>query len=84
MAIKIISKGKDLNNPTYEQCCPHCTCMFTYQNEDTVNEPTSRYFKDFEDYFFKMDDCDRQEIAVYIDCPWCHRRIHIMDKYVKI
>lgn len=84
MAINIISKGKDLNNPTYGKQCPRCECMFTYQDSDTTQEPTGRYYKDFEDYFIKMDDCNRKEIAVYIDCPWCHKRIHVKDEYVRI
>lgn len=84
MAIKIISKGKDLNNPIFTQRCSNCKCVFTYQNEDVHREPTGRYYKDFEDYFIKMDDCNRQEIAVSIECPWCGHRIHLQDKYVKI
>ena len=39
--------------------------------------------KDFEEYFIKMDDCDRQEIAVSIECPWCHKKIHVKDEYKK-
>lgn len=82
MAINTISKGKDLNNPTYGKQCPRCECMFTYQNEDTIEKPTGRYYKDFEEYFIK-DDCDRKEIAVYVECPWCNNIIHVMDRYVK-
>lgn len=84
MAIKIISEGKNLNNPIFTQRCPNCYCVFTYQNEDTHREPTGRYYKDFEDYFIKMDGCNRQEIAVSIECPWCHKKIHIKDEYVRI
>ncbi len=84
MAIKIISKGKDFDNPTFTQRCPNCDCVFIYQNEDAHREPTGRYYKDFEEYFIKMGDCDRQEIAVSIECPWCHKKIHVKDEYKKI
>lgn len=30
MAIKIISKGKDFDNPIFTQKCPKCDCVFTY------------------------------------------------------
>ena len=46
-------------------------------------KPTGRYYRDFEDYFM-MDGCDRQEIAVSVDCPWCHKKIHVKDEYKKI
>ena len=80
MAIKIISKGKDLDNPIFAQRCPNCDCVFTYQNEDVYRKPTGRYYRNFEDYF--MDGCDRQEIMVSVKCPWCHRKIHVRDKYI--
>ena len=35
MAIKIISKGKDFDNPIFTQRCPKCDCVFTYQNDKT-------------------------------------------------
>ena len=84
MAINIVVKGKELKDPTYTTNCGTCGCVFTYQDSDTIQEPTGRYYKDFEEYFIKMDDCDRKEIAVSIDCPWCGHRIHLQDKYVKI
>lgn len=55
MAIKIISKGKELDNPIFTQRCPNCDCVFIYQNEDAHREPTGRYYKDFEEYFIKID-----------------------------
>lgn len=84
MAINIIRNGIERENPRHEAMCGTCGCVFTYQDSDTIQEPTGRYYKDFEEYFIKMDDCDRKEIAVFIDCPWCGHRIHLQDKYVKI
>lgn len=80
MAIKIISKGKDLNNPIFTQRCPNCDCVFTYQNKDDHREPTGRWFRDFdfEDYLIT----DKREIAVSIECPWCHKKIHVKDEYI--
>lgn len=51
--------------------------------EDVHKKPTGRYYRDFEDYFM-MDGCDRQEIAVSVECPWCHKKIHVKDEYKKI
>lgn len=34
MAIEIISKGKEPDNPIFTQRCPKCDCVFTYQKED--------------------------------------------------
>lgn len=84
MAINIVEKGRDLKNPIHIINCKTCGCVFTCQDSDTIQEATGRYYKDFEEYFIKMDDCDRKEIAVYIDCPWCGHRIHLQDKYVLI
>lgn len=33
MAIKIINKGKDPDNPIFTQRCPKCDCVFTYQKK---------------------------------------------------
>jgi uncharacterized C2H2 Zn-finger protein len=79
MAIKIINKGKDLDNPIFTQRCPNCDCVFTYQNEDAYRKPTGRYYRDFDIRF--MDDY-KQEITVSIECPWCHKKIHVRDEYI--
>lgn len=84
MAIKIILQGRELKDPTYTANCGTCGCVFTYQDSDTIQEATGRYYKDFEDYFIKMDDCNRQEIAVFVECPWCHKKINMRDEYRKI
>lgn len=81
MAIKIISKGKELDNPIFTQRCSNCGCVFTYQNEDVHKKPTGRYYRDFEDYFL-MDGCDKQEIMVSVECPWCHKKIHVRGEYI--
>lgn len=79
MAIRIINKGKDLDNPIFTQRCPNCDCVFTYQNEDAYRKPTGRYYRDFDICF--MDDY-KQEITVSIECPWCHKKIHVKDEYI--
>ena len=81
MAIKIISKGKDLDNPIFTQRCPKCDCVFTYQNKDAYRKPAGRYYRDFDICF--MDDY-KQEIAVSIECHWCYKKIHVKDEYKKI
>lgn len=48
MAIKIISKGKDLDNSIFTQRCPKCDCVFTYQKEDARRKPTGGYYQDFD------------------------------------
>lgn len=79
MAIKIISKGKNLDNPIFTQRCSNCNCVFAYQNEDAHRKPTGRYYRDFDIDF--MDDY-KQEITVSIECPWCHKKIHVRDEYI--
>ena len=83
MAINIIRNGIDLD-PSHEARCATCGCVFTYQDSDTIRKPTGRYYRDFEEYFIKMSDCNRKEIAVSIDCPWCGHRIHLENTYVLI
>lgn len=82
MAISIVRKGKELS-PTYEKQCPHCECIFTYQDSDTDEEPTGKYYTDYKDSSLKLGENIKEEIAVYVRCPWCRKRIHVKEKYVQ-
>lgn len=79
MAIKIISKGKEPDNPIFTQRCPKCDCVFTYQKEDAHRKPTGGYYQDFDIDF--MNDW-RLRIIVSIECPWCHKKIYLKDEYI--
>lgn len=71
--MKIIKKGKKLKPNVYRQVCPHCGCIFEYNDSDTYADYIDT-LKQIEEIGY-VDESKNNKV----NCPCCRKEIIIKD-----